>query len=534
MAILPIDDDADFKFDSHLLPFMQTVPFFAELSRHMRKLPTKALPTAGVTYDPKTDDIVLYWNNDFMKRIEAREDGDAEIHGLLTHEFYHIVFRHLSARRKTPHKAWNIATDAAINSLIMYNEDGSINKQAALPPGCILPGQPPTDIEGVALSKQAKDAAPLTHLIEKWPTLKASEWYFAELYDWVKEQVKNCPVHGDGPKKNKPDNKKKNKKGDKPDKNKGKNGEGDDASPGTQGEPDPSGAEGDGEGEGDAGEGGKGNQPGGSEPGHGEGAGCTCGGPSEDGDGFDLGGSGQGSGDHDPWDDVGETSREYIDARIADMVGKAVKAADRQSNGWGNIPANMRAEIRASVEHEIDWRAELRNWLGTTCRADRTTSIKRINKRYPYIFSGTKRTYRPKFLICGDQSGSVGDDAWELFFGELTALTRHIDIDVVYFDTECNERDIFTWKKGRPLPPRARREKCGGTDFDAPTRMVNQAKNRGRWDGVCIMSDGECSKPEASRLRRLWVICPDRKLLFDTTDRVITLKKVAPKKGPWR
>lgn len=479
--------ESNYKFDSHFLPFLQNVPFFAEMSRHMRKIPTTEIPTAGVTFDPKTDDIVLYYNPDFMRGIEAHDNGDAEIHGLLTHEFYHLVFRHLASRRKTPHGLWNIATDAAINCIIMYNEDGSPNKNAALPPGGIIPGRKCLKPDGREMTKEEKDAAPLAHLIEKWPVLKASEWYFSKVQEWAKEQQDKCPVHGKG---------QKGQKGDKKDK----------------------------------GQGGKGDQPGqGDQPGEGDGSGgCTC------GQGEGAGGFGP-LDSHDIWDDVGDANRDYIDARLSDLVAKAVKHADQQSNGWGNMHAGLRAEIRASVEHEIDWRVELRSWVGTLCRGERTTSIKRINKRYPYMFPGTKKTYRPKLLIIRDMSGSVGDDAVELFFGEMSALTRLVDVDVMNFDTSVSE--IMPWKKGRPAPTCiAHRDRCGGTDFEAPTAVVNDPKNRGRWDGVVFLTDGECSKPSATRIRRLWVICPGRKILFqpDSKDNVINLKKDAPKRGAWR
>lgn len=494
--------DTEYKFDAHFLPFLQNVPFFAEMSRHMRKIPTFDLPTAGVTYDVASDDICLYYNPKFMQELEAHDNGDAEIHGLLTHEFYHLVFRHLAARRKTPHGMWNIATDAAINCLIMFNEDGTDNRTGALPPGGILPGKPVVEfMTGRTLTKEEKEGKPLTKLIESWPKMKASEWYFSSLQKLADEQEKNCPVHGKGA------------KGDKKDKGAGGGG---------MGEKGEEKGKGDQPGEGD------GDQPGDGKGGPGNNDGCTC------GRGEGAGGLGP-MDSHDIWDDVGDTNRDYIDARLSDLVSKAVKHADTRANGWGNMHAGLRSEIRASIEHEVDWRQELRSWVGTTVRGDRVTSIKRINKRYPYLFPGTKRTYRPKLLVIRDMSGSVGDDAIELFFGEINAMTRLVDIDVMNFDTSVSE--IFPWKKGRGAPKTVCvRDRCGGTDFEAPTQVVNDPKNRGRWDGVVFLTDGECGKPSATRIRRLWVICPGRKMLFapDAKDKVIELKKDAPKRGAWR
>ncbi len=40
-------------------------------------------------------------------------------------------------------------------------------------------------------------------------------------------------------------------------------------------------------------------------------------------------------------------------------------------------------------------------------------------------------------------------------------------------------------------------------------------ENIDRFDGLIILTDGECSDPGPSRKRRAWVITPGRKLYFD-------------------
>jgi predicted metal-dependent peptidase len=111
----------------------------------------------------------------------------------------------------------------------------------------------------------------------------------------------------------------------------------------------------------------------------------------------------------------------------------------------------------------------------------------------------------------------VSIKATELFFATLGELTKKVDISIVHFDTECGEPK--EWKRGQPW--KSTRERCGGTDFDAPTNLANNPKNRGRWDGVLIMTDGVCNKPGSSRLRRGWVIEPGSKLNFTTDELVI-------------
>jgi predicted metal-dependent peptidase len=65
---------------------------------------------------------------------------------------------------------------------------------------------------------------------------------------------------------------------------------------------------------------------------------------------------------------------------------------------------------------------------------------------------------------------------------------------------------------------------CGGTCFDAPTKHAN--KNKNKFDGYIIVTDGMAPKPEHSRLKRGWVISSGMTLNFDTqkSDIVINLK----------
>ena len=75
--------------------------------------------------------------------------------------------------------------------------------------------------------------------------------------------------------------------------------------------------------------------------------------------------------------------------------------------------------IRKSVSNVINWRNVLRQFVGSITRGGRATSIKRINKRYPYIHPGVKRGYEAKLLVAIDQSGSVDNEMLVEFFGML-------------------------------------------------------------------------------------------------------------------
>ena len=431
--------ETDFNLDPHLIGLLQDSPFFAELSRHIQKCPTRSLPTAAVAYDPKLDEIVLYWNDEFFRSL-----SDWEIRGVLTHEFYHLIFSHLSARRKKPHKLWNVATDLAINSIIIESaKSGSskrLNGERPLPEFALVPGVFPKHPEGRDYTDEEKTSMKLAAIIQKLPVMQASEWYFNK----INEENEQDKANGGG---------------------------------GLEGE---------------------------------------------------LGSMD----DHDGWDALPDEVREYVEGKIKSMVEKAVKHADSKANGWGNIPMSIADEIRRSVSNIINWRNVLRQFVGSLVRGGRSTSIKRINKRYPYIHPGTKRSYEAKLLIAIDQSGSVSNEMLAEFFAELGSLTKKVTIDVLPFDCDANVKDVYTWRKGAKVP--AKRIRAGGTDFSAPTRVANDPKNRGRWDGMLIMTDGEAPAPETSRMKRGWVIGKGRKLLFGTNELVISMDNTAQVEGAWR
>ena len=214
--------------------------------------------------------------------------------------------------------------------------------------------------------------------------------------------------------------------------------------------------------------------------------------------------------DHSGWDNVSESEREYINGRIRQAIGEAVRKAD-QSNTWGSVPAAIREKLRALYSNEVDWRSLLRNFCGTSRGVNNSHSIKVINRKYPYIHPGLKRSYTANIGIFIDQSGSVSNEHLSLFFGELNTLAKRMDFTLYFFDTSVDEKNRIKWKRGQKVQPV--RTRCGGTDFQSVINFAN--KRRGEFDGVIILSDGECCQPSPCKTKLAWIICPNNKLLFE-------------------
>lgn len=454
----------------HLVGFLLgSTGFFASIIRSMNKVCTRSVPTIGVAFRRDMDRFVMYWNPDFVLSVEAANKrldglGDTRMRNVLVHEVMHIALKHVTVRRREPHFLWNVATDCAINSVIV-GADKHPDGMGSLPEGGLIPGRKQVKPDGSPYVRGVDSdmACDFAQAIEELPPGLLSEVYFEALMNAFRDQIEEMKQ-----------------------KSRGRRGKGDPQS----------------------GEGGSPGDADGEMPG-----------PLDD---------------HDIWDERGgeggETSdddREYTEQRVRDLLKRAVNHAEQSSDGWGSVPQKIRQAIKSYLGGEVDWRKILKMWTNGRIRAEQSRSIRRIDRRYPYIQPGPKRNHRPLLLVCKDQSGSVSDEAVSLFYGECDALSRDVDFDQVAFDTQCGE--VTRWHRGSR--PEATRERHGGTDFDAVTRLVEAEGNAGRWDGIIMLTDGECSKPSPSRVARVWIICPGHKLLFQPDENELVINLTAERSG---
>ena len=117
-----------FDLNKHTARLLRAEPFFASLSRRIDKKASEAVPTAGVRVNPNTGHFEMLYNPQFFEGI-----SDDHKQGVLMHEFYHLVFEHVTGRLPAEgmSKIWNQATDLAINSHLI----------GKLPKGALIPGE---------------------------------------------------------------------------------------------------------------------------------------------------------------------------------------------------------------------------------------------------------------------------------------------------------------------------------------------------------------------------------------------------------
>ena len=366
-----------FNLNMHTARLLMREPFFAALSRRIDKTASTSIPTAGVRVNPHTAQFELLYNPEFMGALK-----DEHQLGVLMHEFYHIIFEHVTGRKPADglKRIDNIAMDLAINGL--PEMAGKLPCEAD--PGPPMAGGEP--MKGVFPGE-----GPFAHL----PANKTYEWYLEALKEMAENQEQS---EGEG-----------------------------------QGEP---GGQGDGD-------------------------------PFGGADSFD---------DHDQFGEGDSTTQEIAKERLKEAVKQAAEEAEKARN-WGSVSSRMRQDIMDRVATKVDWRKVLRYFVKTSQRADKRSTPRRLNKRFPKIHPGKRVRRQAKIAISIDQSGSVDDRMLAAFFSELNKLAEIAEFTVIPFDTEVATDKVYTWKKGQTKA--TERVLTGGTCFNAHYQV--RQRRRLRW-----------------------------------------------------
>ena len=172
--------DQPFNLNLHAARLLMREPFFAALSRRIDKTPTTSIPTAGVRVNPERAQFELLYNPEFMGALK-----DEHKLGVLMHEFYHIIFEHVTGRKPADglKRIDNIAMDLAINGLPEMK--GKLPCESD--PGPMMPNGEP--MQGCLPGE-----GPFAEL----PAGKTYEWYLEALKDMAEEQGDGGEGEGEG------------------------------------------------------------------------------------------------------------------------------------------------------------------------------------------------------------------------------------------------------------------------------------------------------------------------------------------------
>ena len=207
---------------------------------------------------------------------------------------------------------------------------------------------------------------------------------------------------------------------------------------------------------------------------------------------------------HGGWGDVPDEVKDILKNKAKEMLEAGVKNAQRSAK-WGTIPSEIASMLEKMLAHELDWKAILRMFLGRTRSLERHSTVRRLNKRLPYMMPGAKRSTIANVLCAIDQSGSVSDEDVQRFLAETFAASKEGKIDIINFDTEMDEKSLQSISNGQNF--KWARTRCGGTDFDAVQKYLNDSKRRGKYSACIIMTDGYAPKMGAVvGTKIMWII----------------------------
>jgi predicted metal-dependent peptidase len=371
------------KFDmrKHLSALLRDEPFFSYISLQVDKVSDTSVPTCGVRFNESTSRFQLLYNEEFVNSLPAKE-----ILGVLKHEFYHLIFNHVTAEKRVNHKVWNIAADLAINSHLI----------GELPDIACFPGEGP---------------------FENMPIGKTSEWYYQAILSQMSEEDVDGVSEMDSHEEWSPAN-------------------------------------------GDT-----------------------------------------------PGDTKASVGSEIANSKLQDAISKAVSDCSK-TNRWGTITAEMKNKlIDKYTGARVSWQKVLRYFCKTSQRMEKNSTVRKINKRFPYMFPAKKVRRVAKIALSLDQSGSVDDKMLAEFFSEINVLSSIVDFDLIPFDTRVHEDKIVRVKKGQNI--KRERVLTGGTCFDAPTKYVNEHN----YDAHIVVTDLGAPTPGRSTCKRLW-IAPKRVMSY--------------------
>jgi predicted metal-dependent peptidase len=221
---------------------------------------------------------------------------------------------------------------------------------------------------------------------------------------------------------------------------------------------------------------------------------------------------------HETWKEASEVAKNIARENSKSMLSKAANEAKKRH--WGSVPHTVRKSLKRRLAGHVDWKKVLPYFIKAAVRSHKRSTVRRVNKKYPYVHPGRKVMRTAKIAISIDQSGSVSDEMLEMFFGQLNKLAKLASFYVVPFDTEVDPEQVYEWKKGENR--KHARVRYGGTCFDAPTKFVNEK----RWDGHIILTDLEAPKPIRSRCPRMWMTTEyyASRPYFKTNERIIVIK----------
>ena len=160
----------------------------------------------------------------------------------------------------------------------------------------------------------------------------------------------------------------------------------------------------------------------------------------------------------------------------------------------GKGAGGLNRELDELMAPKVDWREVLREFVKSACRANDTSSWRRVNRRF--LSTGT---YMPSMigekvghLVIGiDTSGSIGGPELAEFLSEVKCIAEDVNpekVDLLYWDCEVAGHETYEANNVRDIVQSTKPRGGGGTSPSCITEYLKEKKI----DPECIiiLTDG--------------------------------------------
>lgn len=210
--------------------------------------------------------------------------------------------------------------------------------------------------------------------------------------------------------------------------------------------------------------------------------------------------------DRDKHSDSHNFENEIQQEMAFDIVNEFIQKSYDKSSGEHPQGVDMAIKILRN-KPKFNWQTILRRFFGSSTITDKYRTFLRPNRRYDDQ-PGWKTVRGPKIVVIIDTSGSIIDEEYNQFFGEIESISNNLDGKVKLIQADNKIQKVIEYNRGNWKDITLKGK--GSTDLQT---AIDFAESNYRPEGVIIFTDGWLEVPNVSR-RVLFVLSSKHNVEF--------------------
>jgi len=147
--------------------------------------------------------------------------------------------------------------------------------------------------------------------------------------------------------------------------------------------------------------------------------------------------------DDHTWEEIRKTPREILRNTVKDLVKKAYHQAKYGQKGIGDLPAGIERMIQESYKKPYNFRTFLKRFVDGHLFSHHESTRKRPNRRFGYVYPGSKTITKAKVGVLADTSGSMSDEELGMIVKNLDDINQYAQ--VILFEVDAAIHDIWEY-----------------------------------------------------------------------------------------